>query len=80
MTDAPMQRKEEMTVNHDQAGADGVAASERGFKDGVFVGGGEIERLRKALRDVMNAENCPYEVARLALDGTAPGQPWPPMS
>lgn len=27
----------------------------------------EIERLRQALRDVMNAENCPYEVASRAL-------------
>jgi len=27
----------------------------------------EIDRLRKALRDVMNAANDPYEVARAAL-------------
>ncbi len=27
----------------------------------------EIERLRKALKDVMNAANCPYEIARSAL-------------
>ena len=34
----------------------------------------ENGRLRRALRDVMNAENCPYEVARDALrcDRTTP--------
>jgi len=30
----------------------------------------EIERLRSALREVMNASNDPYEVARAALSNT----------
>lgn len=39
----------------------------RGVASNIDAGADEIERLRKALRAVMNAENDPYEVARTAL-------------
>jgi hypothetical protein len=41
-----------------------------GVASNIEAGADEIERLRKALREVMKAENDPYEVARLALSQT----------
>lgn len=38
-----------------------------GVASNIEAGADEIERLRLALREVMKAENDPYEVARAAL-------------
>lgn len=42
----------------------------RGVAANISAGADEIERLRKALREVMNASNDPYEVAKNALADT----------
>jgi hypothetical protein len=41
-----------------------------GVASNIEAGADEIERLRKALHEVMKAENDPYEVARTALSHT----------
>lgn len=41
------------------------------YKGQVKAGSDEIDRLKAALRVVMNASNDPYEIARAALKGAA---------